>query len=536
MSAVGGFDAAVVCKPGDNVRTAPEVKIVTDPKYRVEVHDARNIAIGENNTIYQYILDEGYAPLGHKLISFTALVEEKTRDFVGRQFVVEELAGFMASVPSGYFIIKGEAGIGKSALIANLVKTKQYVHHFVIGPQGINRVDQFLENVCAQLIAKYKLKRPAFLPPEASRDSAFLSLLLDEVSQCLTPGRHVVILVDALDEVDWRGRATENVLFLPPMLPPGVFIVATMRHKVGLSLQVDASQALYLDPASPDNQRDVTQYIIQFAEREAMQSRLLDWGATLDAFVQTMLAKSEGNFMYLRYVLPAVERGEFRYGTLNEMPQGLKSYYERHWRQIRAIDEEMWVTYRQPVICYLAAAMEPATIWQIADWSKIAPARVLAAIRDWREFLDEETTGEQKRYRIYHASFQDFLADKDEAKEINLRQTHSTVANELLRRWDSINAHADEAIHLAAEVRKTDYVRGLQRLQVLIDRQAPELLADFSALEVRMLKILSAETRNGSHETYRDERQQVVTALNDLASQAALPSNYNQLCGGEIGK
>ena len=45
-----------------------------------------------------------------------------------------------------------------------------------------------------------------------------------------------------------------------------------------------------------------------------------------------------------------------------------------------------------------------------------ANAMPLAAIRDWREFLDEEIAGGIKRYRIYHASFQDFLASKDEAK------------------------------------------------------------------------------------------------------------------------
>ncbi|MFZ1631013.1 MAG: hypothetical protein WAV70_19055, partial [Anaerolineae bacterium] len=160
-------------------------------------------------------------------------------------------------------------------------------------------------------------------------------------------------------------------------------------------------------------------YIRQFAQREVMQPSLNAWGTTVDAFVETMLAKSEGNFMYLRYVLPAIERGEFRHGTLAELPQGLKDYYERHWRQIRAIDEDMWVDYRQPVICFLAMAQEPVTVWQIASWAKLKPARVLSAIRDWREFLDEDPVAGVMRYRIYHQSFQDFLAAKDEARDLS---------------------------------------------------------------------------------------------------------------------
>lgn len=409
-------------------------------QYATTIRDARGTVIGEHNTIYQTFLSAQYAPLAHKLITFTTLIDEKTQGFVGRRFVFDALEHFRAKTPSGYFIVKGEAGIGKSALMAHLVQVGQYVHHFVVSTQGINRADQFLENVCAQLIARYKLDRPAWLPPEASRDSAFLSALLQEVSEGMTVGEQALILIDALDEVDWRGRTGENVLFLPPALPPGVFFAVTMRHKEGLPLQVDRSQVFYLDPDSDSNREDVRAYIKQFALREAMQPSLSAWDTTVEAFVETMLAKSEGNFMYLRYVLPAIERGEFRHGTLAELPQGLRDYYERHWGQIRAIDEDMWVTYRQPVIGYLAAAREPVTVWQIANWSKIEPARVLAAIRDWREFLEEEPAGDAKRYRIYHASFRDFLADKDEAKEINLRQINSKVADELLRQWTIIQA------------------------------------------------------------------------------------------------
>lgn len=388
-------------------------------KYHTAITDARGVVIGDDNKIYQYFLNAGYTPLADKLIAFTTLIEEKTQGFVGRRFVSDALDQFLQKAPSGYFIIAGEPGIGKSALMAQLVKIDQYVHHFVVATQGINRADQFLENVCAQLIAKYRLDRPAWLPPEASRDSAFLGTLLEEVSQGLGADRHAVILVDALDEVDWRGRTGENVLFLPRTLPRGVFIVVTMRRKEGILPQVENLEIFYLDSDSQGNREDVIAYITQFAQHAAMQPRLSTWGTTLDAFVQTMLDKSEGNFMYLRYVLPAIERGEFLHGTLTELPQGLTNYYERHWQKMLAVDENLWVDYRQPVIYYLAAAREPVTVWQLAAWAGIRQARVLAAIRDWREFLDVETVDDIKRYRIYHASFQDFLKAKDEVKRLD---------------------------------------------------------------------------------------------------------------------
>jgi hypothetical protein len=492
-----------------------------------EVKDSRGTVIGSDNTIYQTFLSDHHAPLAHKLITFTTLIEEKTKGFVGRQFVFDALNEFTQQTASGYFIIKGEPGIGKSALIARLVKTRGYIHHFVVSTQGINRADQFLENVCAQLIAYFNLDRPAWLPPDAARDSAFFSTLLQEVSQKLDEDERAVILVDALDEADWRRGARENVLYLPPTLPKGVFIVVTMRYKEDLPLHVEQPRVFYLESDSPNNQKDVLAYITQSAQHEKMQVRLAAWGVTVETFAQALWAKSEGNFMYLHYVLPAIESGEFAEGTLDELPQGLKNYYERHWQQMHAIDEDAWVKFRQPVVCFLAAAREPVSVWQIASWAKLEPARVLAAIRDWREFLDEETVEQEKRYRIYHASFQDFLADKDEAKEINLKQTHSDIADELLRQFAAMKSGTSAP---PAPVPEMDHVHGLQQLQLLIEQHAPTLKDDFLTLEARLLDNLNEEAKYGSTETLRADRARIVDSLNKLAEKAGLEPSFNDLC------
>src|SRR5262249_4032290 len=149
-----------------------------------------------------------------------------------------------------------------------------------------------------------------------------------------------VILLDALDEAEWRRGVPENVFYLPPVLPERMFIVVTTRHREDLPLRFEQGQVFYLEPDSPGNREDALAYITRFARREAIQSLLVKWGVTEATFAHALLIKSEGNFMYLRHVLPAIEAGQFIQGTLAELPQGLKSYYEHHWRQMRAIDEE----------------------------------------------------------------------------------------------------------------------------------------------------------------------------------------------------
>jgi hypothetical protein len=119
---------------------------------------------------------------------FDSLIAERTWQFVGREFVFKALDAFLAdpAQQSGYFIIKGEPGIGKSSLMAHLVKTRGYIHHFNIALQAINKPRQFLKNICAQLIARFELNHPEW-PPDAEKDGAFLNQLLQEASDKLGP-------------------------------------------------------------------------------------------------------------------------------------------------------------------------------------------------------------------------------------------------------------------------------------------------------------------------------------------------------------
>jgi hypothetical protein len=131
------------------------------------------------------LLSAAPAPLSRhlKILDFERPVEERTKNFVGRDFIFKLIDSFLnnSEFTSGYVLIRGEPGIGKTALLSQLVKTRGYVHHFNIAPQNIRSTRIFLENVCAQLIVRYELDYTA-LPPEAGQDSAFLGQLLDEAA------------------------------------------------------------------------------------------------------------------------------------------------------------------------------------------------------------------------------------------------------------------------------------------------------------------------------------------------------------------
>ena len=404
------------------------------------------ISIGDVTIITGDVLYERFAraPLAShiRVREFQTLVNERTRDFVGREFIftaIERMLG-NPNFPSGYIVIRGEPGIGKTSLLGKLVKDKGYVHHFNISTQNIRMTRDFLTNTCAQLICRYELDY-VVLPPEAKESSGFLSRLLAEVVDKY-PNQPVVVLVDALDEAEDLGLPpTVNRLDLPAPLPDGVFFIVTTREQADERLAVDRRQDIYLRDDDPKNLDDVQDYIQNFiaAHREQMAARLQQWGVTEDEFIAVITEKSQGNFMYLVHVLGDIRDGKLdttNVDNIRDLPQGLRDYYKRHWRLMKVQDAERFERYYEPVVCMLATVREPVSVAQLEEWTKLPPLRILEVVRAWREFLHEDNPGQdQPHYRVYHNSFQDFLKE-----EVGLTPYHSTIAQIALNKILGFNA------------------------------------------------------------------------------------------------
>jgi hypothetical protein len=125
--------------------------------------------------------------------------------------------------------------------------------------------------------------------------------------------------------------------------------------------------------------------------------------------------------MYLHYVLPDIEEGKYKDLKLKDLPQGLENYYKSHWRRMRGQNEEAWFKYRLPILATLTAAHTPVSIGLLAEISGLGVQelpRIQVVLDEWRQFLDvhevEHNDKLQKRYRMYHASFRDFIINQEE--------------------------------------------------------------------------------------------------------------------------
>jgi len=130
--------------------------------------------------------------------------------------------------------------------------------------------------------------------------------------------------------------------------------------------------------------------------------------------------------MYLVYVLRDIARGRLTkdsVGAINALPRGLKSYYQRHWREMKAADPDRFTAYQRPVLCFLAISREPVTVAQLAQWTHLERGEITGVIHEWREFLNPD----DDRYRIYHRSFAEFLEGEE-----NLRYYHEQIVQSAL--------------------------------------------------------------------------------------------------------
>jgi hypothetical protein len=86
---------------------------------------------------------------------FQQIITEKSENFVGREFVFAAINEFLHKYDRGYFTLIGAPGSGKTAILAKYVTANPHVIYYSAQVEGKNRADQFLLDICTQLINYY---------------------------------------------------------------------------------------------------------------------------------------------------------------------------------------------------------------------------------------------------------------------------------------------------------------------------------------------------------------------------------------------
>ncbi|WP_375467038.1 NACHT domain-containing protein [uncultured Nostoc sp.] len=360
---------------------------------------------------------------------FQALIQKKIESFCGREFVFQQIQQFIYRNSNGYFTIVGDAGMGKSTIAAKYVSDKKFPCYFNIRAEGRNRPELFLDSLRQQLINRYWLQN-------AKDDN--LQTLLQKVSDNLLDDERIVIVVDALDEVE-KKYGDENILNLPTTLPNKVYFLLTRRPYIenNKRLYIQGVPEEELDLRSQEygdlSRQDIENYIWFFVqENPKTKDSLSKWIQEREkaplTFVNEIAERSENNFMYLYHLLPGIAKGEYNDVPLEKFPKGLQEYYQTHWRRMgmdtqnndketkdkKTRDRMVFILF---IFVQISSPISCEMIAEIAGQDKYDVQKVLD---EWIEYLKPQEKNREIRYSIYHTSFLDFLKRK---RDLDKNQT-----------------------------------------------------------------------------------------------------------------
>lgn len=324
--------------------------------------------------------------------------------FVGREWLIEKLDQTLSTWPCGYIWIEAEAGLGKTAFAAWLVRNRGYLGHF--SRQSSAGVTAAWQNLAAQLIVDRDLAELApggMLPPWAITGPGFSALLARAAPG---KGQQLVLVIDGLDEID-SPRPGLLPLGLPETLPPGVFVIGTFRTGHRLGSPASGSTTLTITAEDGRNQRDIRDYLAAAVVDDVMSARLAEHATPPEEFCAALADRCGGVWVYLRYLLAEIRYGLRRSDELADLPATIWDYY---LRQMRVWTHSPGWSLMSATLAALAVAGEPADADLLARFAGSADVSQVRQYCDLRirPFLTA-TTDTPRRYAIYHASFRQFL-------------------------------------------------------------------------------------------------------------------------------
>ena len=158
-------------------------------------------------------------------------VDDRISRFVGRETEMQALQARIDGklAQGGYLVVTGDAGQGKSSLIAKMIDhhgQDTTAYHFVQYNSGDDYRTSMILKIMARLTLKYNLPRFYTDSDAYPRLSGNFPLALNEVA---SKGGQEVIYIDGIDQLINGVASEQGFGFLPATLPDGIVIVIGTR-------------------------------------------------------------------------------------------------------------------------------------------------------------------------------------------------------------------------------------------------------------------------------------------------------------------
>jgi hypothetical protein len=361
---------------------------------------------------------------------FMPFLKERRHGFVGRDWLFTEVQKWIEGAHSeSCLLIAGDPGIGKSAFVG------QWVH--------LNPDDKLLAYHCCQINSPYTIQPHCFVRSVAAmianqlpeyeellqntRDSSVADALKEDACRndpvrgfevgIIAPLQHIskpagsvrYIMIDALDDavlIKQSPSIVDLLAYCLDRLPHWLRLVCTTRKDPAVFKKLEGLSTKHLHAQDQRNIADTITYLSSRFQSEPLAKLAQETKLTLPKMIDLLLDSSKGNFLYLHYALDGLTLGSYHLDRPDEVPPGMKSFYENAFMHRFSTEEEY-----KPVSRMLAVLLDTSGPVDFDLLQKRAGFRsrreIVSLLQKLAVFLCEHNGA----YSLFHPSLARWLTD-----------------------------------------------------------------------------------------------------------------------------
>ena len=341
-------------------------------------------------------------------------ISEKTRDFIGREWMV---AGFeqwlQASGSSAIYFLVGGPGTGKSSFAAHLSMTSEQIkgiHFCKYNDRHSGSLKTVIKTLAYHLAVQLE-QYGNYLEGvdmeklvNATDAELFLMLLLNPLQRIDPPQEKIVLAIDGLDEMN--PDSLSNFLLLLEnyfhAFPDWFKLLLTARNNPLILNRLEKIHPYVIDAACAENREDIRRYL----------TMKLDGVLSLsDPQIEMIIAKSEGVFQYAVFCVQEIRRSKCTDFENLELPQGLTAAYSMNFARCFPQKE----SFRQvvSVLEVMCAAQEPMSSGMIRRILK----KDAYALQNAVSILGDYIIHRGDTVMFFHKSVKDWLTNETDNVE-----------------------------------------------------------------------------------------------------------------------
>jgi WD40 repeat protein len=371
-----------------------------------------------------------------KPIDFKLDIYRHVKDFTGREWLINDIRNWVENSVEKILFITGDPGSGKTALMAKLIHLLPQIgaYHFCISKFETSLIpEKFIHSIASQLatqlpeyreyLSQINLETIAF-----QETSALIKQLIVSPLSQIQRDEPIVIIIDALDEALYYGQNNIAELLYNWLddFPSWIKLIITSRKVPAIIQLFEYTTPWEINISRKENELDIIQFVRQIlidnpdftVEKEKT-----------DELIQTITQKSEGIFLYAKFIVQGLLSKTITISDIKTLPPGLSGIYQTNFKRI--FEPEGSFEQIKSILEIILATYNPLTPAEIASFSNLNLNEIKKQLSIIGEFFPER----EGTVTTFHKSLADWLSGSQGLGHrflCDLNKGHSRISDILL--------------------------------------------------------------------------------------------------------